>query len=227
MTMPDAAPARADQLQIAGLTRLSTCDWPGRIVATVFLQGCPLDCGYCHNPGILDPRVPGVVPWAEVVELLGRRRGLLDGVVFSGGEPTRQPALADAMREVRALGFGVGLHTAGPYPRRFAEVVGLCDWIGLDIKAPERLYGRVTGVASAGAKAFACLRMAHDAGVALQVRTTVDPTTLSAADVAELTETLHEFGVAEHVLQEVRLEGVRPAYRDLVPGRAPATVGSV
>jgi pyruvate formate lyase activating enzyme len=214
------ADAGADQLQIAGLARLSTCDWPGRIVATVFLQGCPLDCGYCHNPGILDPRVPGVVPWRDVLELLGRRRGLLDGVVFSGGEPTRQAALADAMRQVREFGFGVGLHTAAPYPRRFAQVLGLCDWIGLDIKAPERLYGRVTGVASAGAKAFACLRMALDTGVELQVRTTVDPTTMTDADVAELTETLHELGVREHVLQRVRLEGVRQEYRDLVPASA-------
>jgi pyruvate formate lyase activating enzyme len=205
---------RADDLQIAGIARLSTCDWPGRLVATVFLQGCPLACGYCHNPGILDPRVPGVVPWGEIVEFLGRRRGLLDGVVFSGGEPTRQAALPAAMREVRELGFGVGLHTAGPYPRRFAEVLPLCDWVGLDIKAPERLYGSVTGVASAAAKAFACLRIALDSGVDLQVRTTVDPTTMSDADVVELTATLHALGVVDHVLQEVRTEGTRPEYAE-------------
>lgn len=208
----------ADELRIAGIARLSSCDWPGRLVATVFLQGCPLACGYCHNPGILDPRAPGVVPWGEVVELLGRRRGLLDGVVFSGGEPTRQAALPEAMRQVRRLGFGVGLHTAGPYPRRFAEVVPLCDWIGLDIKAPERLYGRVTGVASAGGRAFACLRMALRAGVELQVRTTVDPTTLDDSDVAELTGTLRALGVAEHVLQRVRTEGTTPEYRALFHG---------
>lgn len=210
--MRRAAPA--DELRIAGIARLSSCDWPGRLVATLFLQGCPLACGYCHNPGILDPRAPGAVPWAEVIELLGRRRGLLDGVVFSGGEPTRQAALPDAMRRVRELGFGVGLHTAGPYPRRFAEVVPLCDWIGLDIKAPERLYGRVTGVASAGSRAFACLRAALDAGVDLQVRTTVDPTTMDEGDVAELTATLTALGVAEHVLQRVRTEGVRPEYAE-------------
>jgi pyruvate formate lyase activating enzyme len=221
------ATAPADTLQIAGLARLSTCDWPGHLVATAFLQGCPLACGYCHNPGILDPRVPGTLAWREVLELLGRRRGLLDGVVFSGGEPTRQPALADAMREVREFGFGVGLHTAGPYPRTFARVLPLCDWIGLDIKAPKRLYGRVTGVASAGEKAFACLRMALEAGVALQVRTTVDPTTMTEDDVAELGATLHELGVTEHVLQEVRLEGVRQEYRDLVPESALRTGRSV
>jgi pyruvate formate lyase activating enzyme len=206
--------AAADSLQIAGLTRLSTCDWPGKLVATVFLQGCPLACTYCHNPSLLDPRTPGVVEWSEVRALLARRHGLLDGVVFSGGEPTRQAGLAAAMREVKQLGFMVGLHTAGTYPRRFAEVLPLCDWVGLDIKAPQRLYGAVTGVQSSAAKATACLRLALDSDVDLEVRTTVDPTVLGPADVAELTAALQAEGVREHVLQEVRAEGTRPEYAE-------------
>lgn len=204
--------AEADSLQIAGLSRLSTCDWPGKLVATVFLQGCPLACGYCHNVGILDSRVPGTVAWSEVTDLLRRRHGLLDGVVFSGGEPTRQSGLADAMRQVRALGFGVGLHTAGPYPRRFAEVVSLCDWIGLDIKAPRHRYGAVTGVESAGARAFASLRIALDAGVAMQVRTTMDPTTMTEQDMAEIAQELRVMGVTDHERQTVRAEGTAPEY---------------
>jgi len=205
-------PARADDLQIAGLTRLSTCDWPGKLVATVFLQGCPLACTYCHNPDLLDPRAPGTIEWQVVRDLLAKRHGLLDGLVFSGGEPTRQAGLAAAMMEVRDLGFGVGLHTAGPYPKRFAEVLPLCHWVGLDIKAPERLYGAVTGVQSSASKAFACLRQALDSGVDLQVRTTVDPTIMSPDDVAGLTVTLRKLGVREHVLQQVRTEGTRPEF---------------
>ncbi|CAN5556108.1 anaerobic ribonucleoside-triphosphate reductase activating protein [soil metagenome] len=219
-------PFRADDLQIAGLVRLSSCDWPGRLVATIFLQGCPLACGYCHNPGILDPREPGVIAWSEVYGFLRRRRGLLDGAVFSGGEPTRQAGLADAMRQVRALGLGVGLHTAGPYPRRFAEVVSLCDWIGLDIKAPARLYEKVTGVKSAAAAAFACLRIAIESRVDLQVRTTVDPTTMNPAGLAELTGQLLAVGVSEHVLQDVRAEGVRPEYADRLAAYAVSATAS-
>lgn len=209
-----STPACADDLQIAGLVRLSTCDWPGKLVATVFLQGCPLACTYCHNPELLDPRTPGTVTWQQVRELLAKRHGLLDGVVFSGGEPTRQAGLAAAMREVRELGFGVGMHTAGPYPKRFAEVLPLCDWVGLDIKAPERLYGAVTGVQSAAAKAFACLRIALGSPVDLQVRTTVDPTLMSDADVAGLTGVLNGLGVEEHVIQTVRSEGARPEFAE-------------
>jgi pyruvate formate lyase activating enzyme len=207
-------PACADDLQIAGLVSLSTCDWPGKLVATVFLQGCPLVCTYCHNPELLDPRTPGTVTWQQVCELLTKRHGLLDGVVFSGGEPTRQAGLAPAMREVRARGFGVGLHTAGPYPKRFAEVLPLCDWVGLDIKAPEKLYGAVTGVQSAAAKAFACLRVALDSPVDLQVRTTVDPMIMSDDDVAGLTGILSHLGVREHVIQTVRAEGARPEFAE-------------
>jgi pyruvate formate lyase activating enzyme len=206
--------ATADDLQIAGIVRLSSCDWPGKLVATVFLQGCPLACGYCHNPSILDPRTPGTVPWSDVVDLLDRRRGLLDGIVFSGGEPTRQAGLSDAMRHVRALGFGVGLHTAGPYPARFAEIAPLCDWIGLDIKAPAHLSAQVTGVASAAARALRCLRIALDSDAELEVRTTVDPTTLTAWDVAELCATLSDLGVENHVIRHARIEGVSPEYAE-------------
>jgi len=132
----------ADDLQIAGLTALSTCDWPDHLVATVFLQGCPWRCGYCHNAAILDPLTPGIVPWSAVRELLSARHGLLDGVVLSGGEPTRQAGLVDAARQVREQGFLVGLHTGGAYPGRLAAVLPYVDWVGLDVKAPARLYGR-------------------------------------------------------------------------------------
>jgi len=218
-------PARADDLQIAGLTRLSTCDWPGKLVATVFLQGCPLACAYCHNPGLMDPHTPGTLAWQEVRDLLAKRSGLLDGVVFSGGEPTRQSGLATAMREVRAAGFGVGLHTAGVYPHRFAEVLPLCDWIGLDIKAPVHLYGAITGVPASAARAFECLHLALASGVDLQVRTTVDPTVMTPDDVAELTATLRGLGVREHVLQQVRIEGARPEFAARLKALGAAATG--
>ncbi|ATL32964.1 radical SAM protein [Streptomyces formicae] len=96
---------------------------PGRLVTTVFCQGCPWRCGYCHNPELLDARVPPAVPWEAVASHLGRRRGLLDGIVFSGGEPLLQPGLADAARAARSLGYAVGLHTGGAYPRRFGALL--------------------------------------------------------------------------------------------------------
>lgn len=149
----------ADDLQIAGLTPMSTVDWPGKLVASVFCQGCPWLCPYCHNHAIIDPTIPGVVAWASVEDLLSRRRGLLDGVVFSGGEATRQQALIPAMRRVREMGFLIGLHTAGPYPHRLREVLaeGLVDWVGIDIKAMPDTYQIVAGRQGAGTKAWEAL----------------------------------------------------------------------
>lgn len=208
--------ARAEDLAIAGLVPLSTVDWPGRLVATAFLQGCPWQCTYCHNVAIIDPRTPGVVPWSEVRELLARRSGLLDGIVFSGGEPTRQPALLAAVREAREAGFAIGLHTGGAYPKRLAALLPHLDWIGLDIKAPARLYRAITragGPTTAADQAFASLRLVLDSGVDVQVRTTVDPTVLTPDDVAELTATLAGLGVHDHVLQQVRPDGTTDEYR--------------
>lgn len=206
---------RASSLQIAGLTPLSTVDWPGRLVATAFLQGCPWRCTYCHNSAILDVRTPGVVPWSRVMDLLRRRRGLLDGLVLSGGEPTRQAGVVAAAREVKEAGFAVGLHTSGAYPARLAELLPLVDWVGLDVKAPAHLYRAITrtgGGTTTADKAFTSLRLVLGSGVDVQVRTTVDPTVLSDADVAELSATLAGLGVRDHVLQAVRPDGTTDEY---------------
>ena len=151
----------AENLAIAGLVPLSAVDWPGRLVATVFCQGCPLRCPYCQNSSILDPTVPGAVPWGDVEDLLSRRRGLLDGVVFTGGEALRQEAVLDAMARVKAEGFMVGLHTAGVYPRRLEAALGHVDWVGLDIKALPGDYPEAVG--APGGKAWRALELVMEA----------------------------------------------------------------
>ncbi|MFC2608394.1 MAG: anaerobic ribonucleoside-triphosphate reductase activating protein [Peptidiphaga gingivicola] len=143
-------------MAIAGLVPLSTVDWPGKLAAAVFLQGCPLACPYCQNEAILDPKVPGAVPWSQVEALLARRAGLLDGVVLTGGEALRQAGVVDAARRVREMGFGVGLHTAGAYPRALAKTLPHTDWVGIDVKAMPDDYAAATGF-GAGAKAWQSL----------------------------------------------------------------------
>lgn len=218
-----SSPESAD-LAIAGLVRLSTCDWPGRLVATVFLQGCPWHCTYCHNPGLIDPTAPARVAWREVRSLLTRRHGLLDAVVFSGGEPTRQTALARAVAEVRALGFDAGLHTAGAYPRRLAGVLPLLDWVGLDMKALPEGYEAITGVATSATRAFASLRLVVASGIDHEVRVTVDPTRHTEAGIRRLVERLKREKVRRIVLQEARAEGASQAYAHALAGRRLADV---
>ena len=198
----------ASDLQIAGLTPMSSVDWPGKFVATVFAQGCPWACPYCHNQAIIDPKIPGVVSWERVEELLGRRRGLLDGVVFSGGEATRQLAVLPAMSRVRELGFEVGLHTAGPYPARLHEILrtGLVDWVGIDIKAmPGPHYEAVAGRPNAGPKAWESLGEVLDSGVSYEVRLTVYPD--GPRDGYEVASCVKDLGATHFALQQARALG--------------------
>jgi len=158
-------------LRVGGLTRLSASDYPGKLAAVVFCQGCAWRCGYCHNPELQPARGKAELPWTRVVSFLERRRGLLDAVVFSGGEPTLQASLREAMQEVKAMGFLVGLHTAGMVPRRLAEVLPLVDWVGMDVKAPFEEHERVTGARGSARRARASLRLLRASGVACELHT--------------------------------------------------------
>lgn len=192
------------ELRVGGLARLSSCDRPGQLVATIFCQGCPWNCAYCHNPHLLAARSDRQIPWPEVVRFLERRRGLLDGVVFSGGEPTAQAALPDAVREARALGFKIGLHTGGPFPDRLAALLPLLDWVGFDVKAPFGEYEIVTGVAGSGDKARASLRRLLDSGVRYETRTTVDLRLLDTQALERLRADLSSLGAVPHRTQLMR-----------------------
>jgi pyruvate formate lyase activating enzyme len=198
---------RSAELRVGGLARLSTCDWPGELVATVFCQGCPWSCGYCHNPHLIPPGSAQEIDWRDVLSFLESRRGLLDGVVFSGGEPTLQAALPEAMRTVRALGFRVGLHSAGPYPERLAAVLPLVDWIGFDVKAPFDDYARITGVPGSGVKARASLLRVLASGVDCDIRTTVHGALLDRPDLARLSSELGRLDIHNHRLQPFRAAG--------------------
>ena len=211
-------------LAIAGLTKLSMCDWPGRLAATVFLQGCPWRCGYCHNPDLQACETLGAVEWGDILSFLDRRAGLLDAVVFSGGEPTRQAGLVSAIEQVRAKGFAIGLHTAGIYPKRLSEVVGLVDWVGLDVKALPSGYESITRVASSATRAYASLDLILESGVDHEIRVTVDPTVHDEDHIVSLVADLRQRGASSIVLQEARGLGTTPDYASSLAGRTLSTV---
>lgn len=114
------------RLVVGGLTPFTTIDFPGRLAAVVFCQGCPWRCGYCHNPHLLPRREApdGELSWQALVRWLESRHGLLDGVVFSGGEPLLQRTLYDAVATVRQIGFAAALHTGGAYPNEMGAALG-------------------------------------------------------------------------------------------------------
>jgi len=194
-------------LQVGGLTPLTTTDFPGQLAAVVFCQGCPWQCGYCHNPHLIPRGGETAQSWEKVMAFLHRRQGLLDAVVFSGGEPTLQSGLADACREVRGLGFKLGLHTAGTYPERLAEVLPEFDWVGMDIKAPFGDYERTTGVPGSGERARESLLHLLDSGVDHEIRTTIHPDLMTHESIVALARELSALGVRRYVLQQFRPQG--------------------
>ncbi len=202
-------PPNSAELRVGGLARLSTCDWPGELVATVFCQGCSWNCAYCHNPHLRPTQSEPHMLWQDVFAFLEGRRGLLDGVVFSGGEPTLQPALLDAVQTVRSLGFRIGLHTAGMFPERFAPLLPWIDWVGFDVKAPFSAYSRITDVEQSGDKALTSLRLLLATGVPCEVRTTYHTALLTPANMLELRDQLLLLGVTHYAVQRFRTAGAR------------------
>lgn len=208
---PEAPPAeqlwgRASPctLRIGGLTPLTTLDYPGELAAVLYCQGCPWRCRYCHNGHLVETDGGDSIDWEVVLDFLQERRGLLDAVVLSGGEPTLQRALPAALAQIRALGFKVGLHTAGPWPGRLAAVLGLVDWIGLDIKALPEDYPLVTGVPRSGERAWRSLALLLRSGVDYEVRTTPMPGLDDRAYLGRLMDRLAAAGVRHYALQQCR-----------------------
>jgi pyruvate formate lyase activating enzyme len=146
-----------------------------------------------------------------VLAFLRRRQGLLDAVVFSGGEPLAQAGLACAIRTVRRMGFLVGLHTGGAYPARLRAVLPMVDWVGFDIKAPFPEYASITGVPGSGDKALASARLVIGSGVEHEFRTTVHPGLLSPRAIQHTAELLSDLGATKYVLQEFRADGCADA----------------
>lgn len=166
---------------LAGFLPLSLCDYPGRVAAVVFTQGCNFRCPWCHN-GHLLPLAPDPVnrvSEAQVLAVLAERSNRVSGVVVSGGEPTLQPALPRFLRQLKALGLDVKLDTNGSRPDVLRRLLKerLLDYIAMDIKAPWNKYVALTGVPGCDVEAVQdSMALIASSGVPHQFRTTrVDP----------------------------------------------------
>ena len=205
--MPTLAASDANGLRIAGLTPYSSIDYPGCLSAVVWVQGCPWRCSYCHNPHLQSRTAPPQMAWNEVLAFLQKRVGLLDAVVFSGGEATTDRHLPAAMAEAKALGYKIGLHTAGCYPERLKAVLPLVDWVGLDVKAMWDDYPKLTGVTGSGRNARNSLEAVLASGLEYQIRTTIHSTWLPEPNLRKLGVELAEYGVTDLSLQRFRATG--------------------
>ncbi len=162
-------------MKIGGLQKVSLIDYPGRISAVVFTQGCNFRCPFCHNPELVDPeRFADLIPETEVLSFLEKRKGRLDAVVITGGEPTMQPELIPFILHLKALGYLIKLDTNGALPDPLGEMLDrkLLDYVAMDIKAPLERYGEVTKTKTDHQRIRRSISLIMDSGVDYEFRTT-------------------------------------------------------
>lgn len=163
-------------MRIGGLQKLTLVDFPGKIAACIFCQGCNFRCGFCHNRELVLPQFfQEPLDPQTVLSYLGTRKKKLEGVVISGGEPTIQEGLFGFIAQIKAMGFAVKLDTNGSHPEVILSLLDACllDYIAMDVKAPFEQYIQVTGVACDTAKIKKSIQLVINSGIPYQFRTTL------------------------------------------------------
>lgn len=193
-------------INIGGVETFSTVDFPNQIAAAVFMQGCPWRCPFCYNTHLQEAGKTTDFVWEKFIEFLHKRKKVLTGVAFSGGEPLMQDGLLDAILEVKAMGYKIGVHTGGYRPEALAKILPHIDWVGLDIKTPfeDDRYKLGTGGANHLENVIKSLDMIIKSGIEFETRTTCDPRLLDVEDIYKIAASLKSKGVDNYNLQRYR-----------------------
>lgn len=134
-------------MKIGGLMKMTLLDFPGRIACTVFLEGCNFRCPFCHNSMIVDCSSSDKMSEEEFFTFLTKRKGLIDGVCVTGGEPLLNDEIFDFLKKIKDMGYEIKLDTNGSFPERLKKIVseGLCDYVAMDIKNSPDKYPVTSG----------------------------------------------------------------------------------
>lgn len=189
---------------IGGLHRCSFIDYPGILSAVVFVHGCNLRCGYCHNPGLVEGKPAEKLTEDEVLGFLESRRGQLEGVVITGGEPTLQHGLPAFAARVRGLGFKVKLDTNGTNPEVLEQLLaaGLLDYVAMDLKDVPEQYPAFCGLRTPPERIRRSIGLILDSKIDHEFRTTVVAPHHDQARLAEMACAIE--GAQRWVLQQFR-----------------------
>ena len=177
-------------MRICGLQKLAMVDFPGKLAATV-TGGCNLRCPFCHNALLVNRLAenPETHSIEEVLDFLKKRRGFLDGVVLSGGEPLMQNGAAEFLEQVRSLGFAVKLDTNGCYPEALEEILkrNLVDYVAMDIKNSREKYGATVGIPGFDVTPIEqSVALLKNSGIDFEFRTTVVKEFHTAQDIVSI-----------------------------------------
>jgi pyruvate formate lyase activating enzyme len=162
---------------IGGFQRFSLIDYPDKICAIVFTQGCNFRCPYCHNPELVDTKRSANIGLTEdeVLSFLDRRKGKLNAVTITGGEPLLQSDLCAFLSAIKRLGYLVKLDTNGSFPSRLEGIMQskFVDYIAMDIKTSLDKYHQVIKRKIDTRKILDSIRLIMDSGLEYEFRTTV------------------------------------------------------
>ena len=181
-------------MNVQGYQKLTLLDYPGRTACTVFTGGCNLRCPFCHNAGLVRTPLAGPNLTDEVLDYLAKRRGILDGVCVTGGEPLLQPDLEDFLRRIKEMGYAVKLDTNGTLPRRLEAILAtkLVDYVAMDIKSSPDGYAAATGTDADVSAVTDSLSILRQSGIPYELRTTAVRGIHTDADFAAIGEWLGE-----------------------------------
>ena len=163
-------------MKIHGLQKMTLLDFPGRVACTVFLGGCDMRCPFCHNAELIDGSAEPIMDENELLSFLKKRKGLLDGVAFTGGEPTLRKDLPELFHTIKTMGYPIKLDTNGLHPDRLRTLLdeGLLDYVAMDIKNSPEKYAMTCGLASIDLKPiYESIEILKTSGIDYEFRTTV------------------------------------------------------
>lgn len=188
-------------MEIAGFIKNSFVDYPGVISSVVFTPFCNFNCWYCHNCEVIS-QVKGTISENEVLAFLKQRKGFIDGVVVSGGEPTLQKDLVPFIRKIKQMGFKVKLDTNGSNLKALEDLTkeNLLDYIAMDIKAPIQKYKQIIGKDFPKEAILSAIDFIKNCGVDHEFRTTFSPD-LTKEDVLEIARLVgkdHKFSLQQY-----------------------------
>jgi pyruvate formate lyase activating enzyme len=186
MTKPQNTLGRSPDVPIGGVQKLSMVDYPGHPSAVLFTIGCNMRCGYCHNPELVLPeKYADRISYQDIFDFLESRRGRLDGVVISGGEPTIHDELPTLIRQIHERGFSVKLDSNGTNPSMLSQLLSdkLIDYIAMDIKGPYEKYQRIVGYPVDVVAVQESIDLIIGSGVQHEFRTTIVKSQLSVEDI--------------------------------------------
>lgn len=205
-------------MTFGGIQKLSALDFPDHLAVTVFTVGCDFRCPYCQNPELVRGEYPVEVPEEEVLELLEERKGFVDGLCVTGGEPLLHRDIVPFLRRVKEVGMDIKVDTNGHHPDLLRELLddGLVDYVAVDIKAPPSRYRDVVRAKVDVSKIEESISLLKETKVPHEFRTTVVPGLLEDGEYEEIARWLK--GAPRYALQAFRpVRTLDPEFRKLDP----------